>query len=55
MSMSILGLMYMPNFKERKEKIVKQGVYLEDDNVPILEARKMKTKDKMCLGQNVFY
>jgi len=31
-------------------------VYLEEDNVPILEPGRMKTKDKMCnlekLGQN---
>ena len=40
--------MYMPNFKERKEKNVKEGVYLEEDNIPILEAERMKTKDKMC-------
>jgi len=28
--------MYMPNFKEGKEKNVK-GVYLEEDNIPKLE------------------
>jgi len=35
----------MSNFKENKEKNVK-GLYLEEDNVPILEAGKMKTEDK---------
>jgi len=35
----------MPNFKERKEKNVK-GVYLEEDNVPIIEAGRMKIEDK---------
>jgi len=24
------------------------STYLEEDNVPILKARKIKTKDKMC-------
>jgi len=37
--------MYMSNLKERKEC---QGVYLEEDNVPILEVGRMKTEDKMC-------
>jgi len=40
--------MYMPNFKEGKEKEECQGVYLEEDNVPILEAGRMKTEDNMC-------
>jgi len=34
----------MPNLKERKEKC--QGDYLEEDNVPILEAEIMRTEDK---------
>jgi len=25
-----------------------QGMYWEEDNVPILEVRRMKTEDKMC-------
>jgi len=35
----------MPNFK-RNEREECQGVYLGKDNVPILEARRMKTKYK---------
>jgi len=43
----------MPNFKEGKEKNVK-GVYLEEDDVPILEAGRMKTKEnKMCSLENI--
>jgi len=38
----------MPNFKERKENNVKQGAYMEEDNVSMLEAGRMKTKDKIC-------
>jgi len=36
----------MPNFKEGKEKKC-QGMYLEEDNIPILEVGRMKTEDKM--------
>jgi len=43
-----IGFDVYPNLKERKEKNVKQGMYLEEDNIPILEAVQMKTKDKMC-------
>ena len=44
---------------QRREKEECQGVFLEDNNVPILEAQRMKIEDKMCqlrkkLGQNVF-
>jgi len=31
---------------QRKEREECQGVYLEEDNVPILEVGRMKTKDK---------
>jgi len=35
----------MPNFRERKENSVK-GVYLKEDNAPILEVGRMKTEEK---------
>jgi len=31
-----------------KEREGYQGVYLEEDKVPILEVWRMKTEDKMC-------
>ena len=31
---------------QRNEREKCQGVYLEEDNVPILKTRRMKTKDK---------
>jgi len=31
---------------QRNEREECQGVYLEEDNIPILEARRMKTEDK---------
>ena len=31
---------------QRKEREECQGVYLEEDNVPILEVERMKTQDK---------
>ena len=31
---------------QRREREECQGVYLEEDNIPILEARRMKTEDK---------
>jgi len=31
-----------------KEREKCHGVYLEEDNVPILEAGRIKTKDKIC-------
>ena len=31
---------------QRKEREECQGVYLEEDNVPILETEKMKAEDK---------
>jgi len=31
---------------QRREREECQGVYLEEDNVPILEARRMKIEDK---------
>jgi len=34
-----------PQF-QRREREECQGVYLEEYNVPILKARRMKTKDK---------
>jgi len=30
-----------------------QRVYLEEDNVPILEAGRMKTKEKMCSVEKI--
>jgi len=32
---------------QRKEREECQGVYMEEDNVPILEAGRIKTKDKI--------
>jgi len=32
---------------QRKEKEEYQGMYLEEDNVPILEVGRMKIEDKM--------
>jgi len=44
---------------QRKEREECQGVYLEEDNISILEAGRMKKEYKMCnlkkLGQNIFY
>ena len=33
---------------QRKEREKCQGVYLEEDNISILEAGRMKTEDKIC-------
>ena len=38
---------------QRKEREECQGVYLEEDNVPILEVGRMKTKDKMCILEKI--
>ena len=39
---------------QRREREEYEGVYLEEDNIPILEARRMKTKeDKMCSLENI--
>jgi len=33
---------------QRREREKCQGIYLKEDNVPILEVGRMKTEDKMC-------
>jgi len=33
---------------QRKEREERQRVYLEEDNISILEAGRMKTEDKIC-------
>jgi len=39
---------------QRRERKECQGMYLEEDNIPIFEAERMETKkDKMCSLENI--
>jgi len=46
-NVSVYGFDVYAQF-QRKEREECQGVYLEEDNVTILEAGRIKTEDKMC-------